>query len=41
MQDRWPGIEAMTIAGQGHAPLLADEASIGRIAAFLRANDAG
>lgn len=36
---RWSGIETMTVPGQGHAPLLADEATIARIDRFLAAAD--
>ena len=39
MTARWPGCESLTVAGQGHAPLLADISSIARIEAFLAAND--
>jgi pimeloyl-ACP methyl ester carboxylesterase len=35
MARRHPGMEAMTIPGQGHAPLLLDEATITRIAEFV------
>ena len=35
MGERWPGCETMVIPGQGHAPLLADSASIERIRTFL------
>ena len=37
---RWAGSEAYSVPGQGHAPLLADAASIERIARFLAAADA-
>ena len=35
MGARWPGCETMLVAGQGHAPLIADAASIDRIRTFL------
>lgn len=41
MAARWPGSETMVVAGQGHAPLLADAPSISRIAAFLASADEG
>ncbi len=41
MAARWPGNEAFVVPGQGHAPLLADAASIDRIDAFLAKADAG
>ncbi len=40
MAARWPGCEAFVVPGQGHAPLLADAATIGRVDAFLAAADA-
>ena len=40
MVARWPGSEAFIVAGQGHAPLLADVATIERIDAFLARADA-
>ncbi|WP_158812013.1 alpha/beta fold hydrolase [Beijerinckia sp. L45] len=39
MAARWDGCETHLVPGQGHAPLLADEASMTRIEAFLAAND--
>lgn len=39
MTGRRPDLDVLTVAGQGHAPLLMDEASIGRIAAFARRCD--
>lgn len=39
MTERRPDLDVLTVAGQGHAPLLMDEASIGRIAAFARRCD--
>lgn len=41
MGARWPGCETMVVAGQGHAPLLADAPSLRRIVRFLAAADAG
>ncbi|MFN6952923.1 MAG: alpha/beta fold hydrolase, partial [Albidovulum sp.] len=40
MAERRPDMEVVTVAGQGHAPLLTDEGSIGRIADFVRRRDA-
>ena len=40
MAERWPGSESFVVPGQGHAPLLADAATIGRIDAFLAGADA-
>jgi pimeloyl-ACP methyl ester carboxylesterase len=40
MRTRHPRLEAMTVRGQGHAPLLKDAASIGAIADFLSRSDA-
>ena len=39
MRRRWPGCEGVEVAGQGHAPLLADPATIDAIAAFLARAD--
>jgi hypothetical protein len=36
MADLHPQFEQMTVRGQGHAPLLRDEATLDRIAAFAR-----
>lgn len=41
MQRRHPDCAALTVAGQGHAPLLKDNPTIDAIAAFLAAADAG
>ncbi len=35
MDSRWPLSQIMVVPGQGHAPILADKASIARIEAFL------
>lgn len=40
MAERRPDMDIVTVAGQGHAPLLTDGSTIGRIAAFVRARDA-
>lgn len=40
MAERRPDMDIVTAAGQGHAPLLTDAATIGRIAAFVRRRDA-
>lgn len=40
MAERRPDMDIVTVAGQGHAPLLADAATIGRIAEFVRRRDA-
>ena len=40
MAERWPGCEAATVPGQGHAPLLADAPTLQRIDAFLARADA-
>ncbi len=37
MSERWAGSEISTVAGQGHAPLLADAVTIDRIGRFLAA----
>lgn len=39
MRRRHPRLEAVTVSGQGHAPLLKDAASIATIADFLRRSD--
>ena len=39
MQARHPRCELFTVPGQGHAPLLVDAPSIGRIAAFIKQAD--
>ncbi len=39
MEARWPASETYTVQGQGHAPLLADDASLARIAHFLAEAD--
>ncbi|MDX2202634.1 MAG: alpha/beta hydrolase [Hyphomicrobiaceae bacterium] len=41
MRVRHPRLEAVTIRGQGHAPLLKDAPSIGAIAEFLARTDGG
>ncbi|HXF54431.1 MAG TPA: alpha/beta hydrolase [Hyphomicrobiaceae bacterium] len=41
MQQRHPDCAVLTVAGQGHAPLLKDAASIAGIERFLAAADAG
>ena len=41
MVARWPGSEGVSVPGQGHAPLLADEPTIARIESFLAGADAG
>ncbi len=41
MVGRWPGSESFVVPGQGHAPLLADAATIERIDAFLAGADVG
>jgi pimeloyl-ACP methyl ester carboxylesterase len=40
MAARHPGMEVLEVPDQGHAPLLDDDATIGRIASFLAACDA-
>jgi pimeloyl-ACP methyl ester carboxylesterase len=40
MADRRPDLDVLTVQGQGHAPLLTDPLSIGRIQAFVRRCDA-
>jgi pimeloyl-ACP methyl ester carboxylesterase len=40
MADRRPDLDVLTVPGQGHAPLLTDALSIGRIQAFVRRCDA-
>jgi pimeloyl-ACP methyl ester carboxylesterase len=40
MRKRHPNFEALTIPGQGHAPLLKDQMSVGAIYQFLLTNDA-
>jgi pimeloyl-ACP methyl ester carboxylesterase len=39
MRTRHPRLEAVTVRGQGHAPLLKDAASIGAVAHFLARSD--
>ncbi|AVO45303.1 alpha/beta fold hydrolase [Phreatobacter cathodiphilus] len=39
MADRRPDLDLLTVPGQGHAPLLTDAMSIGRIQAFVRRCD--
>jgi pimeloyl-ACP methyl ester carboxylesterase len=39
MADRRPDLDVLTVPGQGHAPLLTDALSIGRIQAFVRRCD--
>lgn len=39
MAQRHPGLAAMTVAGEGHAPLLQDTTTISAIARFLAATD--
>ena len=39
MTSRWPGCASVSIPGQGHAPLLADQPTISRIDAFLASAD--
>ncbi len=39
MAARWPGVQTYEVPGQGHAPLLADSASVQAIANFLAAAD--
>jgi pimeloyl-ACP methyl ester carboxylesterase len=41
MQERHPNCAALTVPGQGHAPLLKDAATIGGIERFLAAAEAG
>ena len=41
MGERWARSETCVVAGQGHAPLLADAATIERITRFLAAADEG
>ena len=40
MRRRRESLELVTVADQGHAPLLADSATIGRIAGFIKECDA-
>lgn len=40
MADRRPDLDVLTVPGQGHAPLLTDAASIGRIQTFIRRAEA-
>jgi pimeloyl-ACP methyl ester carboxylesterase len=40
MQDRHVGLDILTVADQGHAPLLADPHTVGRIASFIANCDA-
>lgn len=39
MRTRWPDCESLIVPGQGHAPLVADTATIVHLAAFLQAAD--
>ncbi|MGH6863801.1 MAG: alpha/beta fold hydrolase, partial [Methylocella sp.] len=39
MAARHLGAEILTVEGQGHAPLLLDEATVNRICAFVAATD--
>jgi pimeloyl-ACP methyl ester carboxylesterase len=39
MAERHPGLEQLTVAGQGHAPLLRDKPTLQRIDAFARSCD--
>ena len=39
MRGRHPRLEAITVAGEGHAPLLKDARSIGAVADFLQRTD--
>ena len=39
MAERHPQLEQFTVAGQGHAPLLRDEATLQRIVAFAKRCD--
>ncbi|MDP2800860.1 MAG: alpha/beta hydrolase [Phreatobacter sp.] len=39
MADRRPDLDVLTVQGQGHAPLLTDGPSIGRIQSFIRRSD--
>ena len=39
MNERWIGCEGLAVPGQGHAPLLADAGTMGRIARFLAVAD--
>ena len=41
MMQRHPNLETVTVAGQGHAPLLRDSATLNRISAFALRCDAG
>lgn len=41
MRARHPRLEAFTVPGQGHAPLLSDAPTISTIAAFLQRTDSG
>jgi hypothetical protein len=36
MAERHPDFETLTVADQGHAPLLAEAETLGRIAVFVR-----
>jgi pimeloyl-ACP methyl ester carboxylesterase len=40
MRRRHPRLEAITVSGEGHAPLLKDPMSVGSIATFLARSDA-
>jgi hypothetical protein len=39
MRGRHPRLEAITVSGEGHAPLLKDARSIGAVADFLQRTD--
>ena len=39
MQDRHPGLDTLTVAGEGHAPLLRDAPTLERLRAFFERCD--